>query len=103
MTNFYSTEELETRLGADIKALRLLNATDRQTLANRAGVSLNAIKRLENGSGATIRTLVKVLRALDRVDWLSALTPRITVNPLNMLRDQVQRQRAPRQKKKAGI
>ena len=103
MTNFYSTEELETRLGADIKALRLLNATDRQTLANRAGVSLNAIKRLENGSGATIRTLLKVLRALDRVDWLSALTPRITVNPLNMLRDQVQRQRAPRQKKKAGI
>jgi transcriptional regulator with XRE-family HTH domain len=97
-----STDELVCQLGADLKKLRLLQAVDRRSLALRAGVSLNAIKRLENGEGATISTLVKVLRSLDRLDWLTTLAPKITVNPLYMPRGHAERQRAPRRVKKSA-
>ena len=99
----HSTDELESQLGEDLKRIRLLQAIDRQSLAANAGVSLNTMKRLENGQGATITTLIKVLRALGRLGWLSTLSPQITVNPLNMPRDQVTRQRAPKRKKKIGV
>ncbi len=56
-------------------------------LAGSADVSLGALHNLETGSGATVRTLVRVVRALDRTDWLDALAPQVGVSPMQMLRE----------------
>ena len=67
---------------------------DQQELAARARVALNVVKRLEAGRGGTITSLVKVLRALGREDWLATLAPAVSISPLQVLKGQAVRQRA---------
>jgi len=43
------------------------------------------VRNLEVGRGSTLRTLVRVVRALGRTDWLEALAPPVTVSPLALL------------------
>ena len=68
----------------------------------RAGVSLNALKHLEGGKGSTLRTLMGVLRALDRVEWLATIAPVASINPLTLPRAGTVRQRASTRRKKDG-
>jgi transcriptional regulator with XRE-family HTH domain len=89
-------QEMEAGLGDRLRAQRLSSNLDQKTLAERAGVSLRALRNLEGGQGSTVKTLVSVLRALGRQDWLQAIAPMATINPL-MLTPQAQpRQRASR-------
>jgi transcriptional regulator with XRE-family HTH domain len=78
--------ELEQKLGTRLRELRLLKNIDQKTLAARAGVSLNALKHLESGKGARVHSLVKVLRALERADWLETLAPTVSISPMQMLK-----------------
>jgi transcriptional regulator with XRE-family HTH domain len=59
-----NSQELEQQLGERLRQLRLLKNIDQVTLAEQAGVSLNALKHLESGKGARVASLIKVLRAL---------------------------------------
>ena len=94
--------EWEAELGNHLRALRLRMDLDQRQLAARAGVGLNAVKNLESGKGATVRSLIRVLRALDRTDWLSALAPQVTVSPLQVLKAKHPRQRAARRRPNLG-
>lgn len=95
MDRLLTTKEFEQELGASLKALRLLKNLDRQSLCERAGVSLSALRHLETGQGATLKTLIRVVRALDRQDWLFGIAPKISINPLHMLKNTTKpRQRA---------
>lgn len=87
-------DELEAALGAAVKAVRLDLNIDQQTLAARAGISVGALKNLENGRGSTVRTLVSVLKALDRQDWLTTIAPVASINPLTHTESATPRQRA---------
>jgi transcriptional regulator with XRE-family HTH domain len=81
-----STEELERKLGENVRAERLAHRLTQAELADRANISVGAVKHLEGGTGATTRTLVRVLQALDRVGWLDALAPpAMPFNPLDLL------------------
>ncbi len=93
-TAFASPQQLEEQLGANIRALRLERNIDQATIASRAGVSLNALKHLESGQGSTVKTLVRVLRALGREEWIKTIAPVATINPLTMPRSAKRRQRA---------
>lgn len=88
--------ELESALGESLRALRLDRNIDQKTLAERAGISVRAVKNLEGGLGSTLKSLVAVLRALDREDWLKTIAPVATINPLTMTRGAQPRQRARR-------
>ena len=88
--------EQEEQLGERLKLLRLNQNLNQITLAERAGISVGALKNLENGSGSTLKTLIAVLRTLGRQEWLSTIAPVATINPLNMPRASQQRQRASR-------
>jgi transcriptional regulator with XRE-family HTH domain len=97
-----STDEWEAVIGAEVRAARIAANLDQVELARRADISLGAVKNLENGKGSTLKTLVRVVRALGRTEWLESLTPLITVSPLAMLakrtaapRQRVSRRRAP--------
>ncbi|TXT33432.1 MAG: putative DNA-binding protein [Comamonadaceae bacterium] len=87
-------EEFETDVGEQIKSLRLKQNIDRATLALRAGCSVSALKNLEYGTGSTLRTLIAVVRALGREDWLRNVAPMATISPLSMPKAGHTRQRA---------
>jgi transcriptional regulator with XRE-family HTH domain len=88
--------EMEASLGEKLRALRLSRNLDQKTLAERAGVSVRALRSLEAGQGSTIKTLVCVLRALGRQEWLNTVAPVATINPLALTREARPRQRASR-------
>ena len=88
--------EMEAALGDKLKALRLSRNLDQKTLAERAGLSVRALRSLESGQGSTLKTLVSVLRALGRQDWLNTIAPVATINPLTLTREAQPRKRASR-------
>ena len=96
MQNSKTPEEMEVAFGQQLRELRLRRNIDQRQLAEQAGVALNAVKNLENGRGATLTSLVKVLRALGRADWLETLAPAVTIS--QMLKTKQPRQRASKSK-----
>jgi len=93
-------EAIEAEFGQQIRELRLRNNIDQKQLAEIAGVALNAVKRLESGKTSTTLSLVKVLRALDRADWLFTLAPQVSVSPLEMAKRPAPRVRAYKSRKR---
>jgi len=94
MENAKTVEEWGAELGEQMRGLRLRANLDQVSLAKRAGIGLTAIKNLESGKGATLKTLIKALRVLDRADWLGTLAPPVSISPLQMLKAKPARQRA---------
>lgn len=92
--------QLTVELGEQLRALMLRQNVDQQQLAARAGIALNAVKNLESGKGATVRSLLKVLRALGREDWLRALSPQVSISPLQALKRKSPRRRASGKRKR---
>ena len=86
--------ELEQELGLQLLNLRLRQNINQQELAARAGIALNAVKNLEKGKGATVSSLLNVLRTLGRVEWLSSLAPAVSISPMQMLKAKPVRKRA---------
>jgi transcriptional regulator with XRE-family HTH domain len=95
-----SADEWEAQLGRQLRVLRLRQNLNQQQLAERAGIALNAVKNLESGKGATLRSLAQALRELGRLDWLNALSPAVSISPIQMLKSKKPRQRASRQRHK---
>ena len=91
-----STEEWETNLGEQFRTLRIRTNLEQVELAVKANVSVGAIKNLEGGRGSSLKTLIKVARALNRTDWLEALAPKVSVSPMQMLK--ASSKTSPRQK-----
>jgi transcriptional regulator with XRE-family HTH domain len=95
--------EWEIGLGQQIRAIRLRLNFDQLTLADSAGISLTALKNLETGKGAAVKTLIRVLRALDRVEWLDTLAPPVSISPLQMLKSKKVKQRASSPRKARNV
>lgn len=80
-------------LGSAVKQIRLLKNLPRETVCANAGISMNALRHLEGGKGATIATLISVATILGKTDWLKSFNPQISINPLDK---KMNRQRASR-------
>ena len=99
MNEISSPEELVLAVGEGIRNLRLQKNLSQASLAAQAGVSMSAVRHLESGQGANLTTLIRVVRALDKQEWLRSLAPRVTINPLHMVQTHAARQRARRRQK----
>jgi len=95
ISQLVTSDELEHLLGSHLRALRIRRSFTQRALAERANVSLGAVRNAESGRGATIRTLVRILKVLERTDWIEALAPQVSVSPLQVL---TSRSRRPRQR-----
>lgn len=93
-SGYASVADLEAQMGESLRKLRLDRNLEQATLARRAGVGLRSLQRLELGRGSTTHTLLSVLRALGREDWLKTIAPVATINPLTMPRTATPRLRA---------
>ncbi len=94
-----SVDDLAATLGEQLRALRLRRNLTQAGLADRANVSLNVIRHLEAGQGATVEGLLRVLKSLERTDWLKSLAPQVGISPLQVLESE---RRAPRQRASQG-
>jgi len=82
-----TSDEWEVALGADVRRLRIARRYTQSELAERANVSLSALKNLEAGRGSSLATVVRVARALDRTEWLSSFAPvEPRFSPMELLR-----------------
>ena len=96
---FLTCEEWMERIGENLKARRLRENLSQQTLAARSGVSLNAVKNLESGRGASVHSLVSVCRTLGAVGWIDSLAPESEPSPLEIAkRGRMRRRAAPKRK-----
>ncbi len=91
-----------TELGDRLRRYRLQQNRTVEELAANAGVGFTTARRAESGANPTLETLVKLLRALGRVDALDDFLPTPVVSPIQMaaLSGRVrERARTPRAKK----
>jgi len=93
--------ELQNALGQRLHRLRMSRNLDQRTTADKAGISLRALRNLETGRGSTVETLLRTLKALDYLEGIEALAPEITVDPLALL-NSPKPQRRVRRKRSAG-
>lgn len=77
--------ELQRELGLQLRRERIRQRLEQQEVAANAGVARSAVGRVENGGGGTVHTLVSIVRALGREDWLNALAPHVAVMPMDLI------------------
>ena len=82
---FATTEDWEADLGTQVRRARLDANISQEDLATKANISVGALKKLESGAGSTLKTLIRVVRALGREDWLSQLAPERELGPFDLL------------------
>ncbi len=86
--------EWEKEIGQQVRDLRLRQNLGQIEVAKRAGIALNAVKNLETGKGSTLTSLIQIVRALGKANWLNALAPEISVSPMRLLKAKLPRRRA---------
>ncbi len=77
-------EEILKRIGNSIHGHRLQANITQQMLAERSGVSLNAIRHLESGVGASLGTFVQACRSLGKDRWIIDLEPKEEISPIKL-------------------
>jgi transcriptional regulator with XRE-family HTH domain len=83
---FKKPDELQKELGSRIRNLRIRQAVTQREVADKANVALRAVMSLESGTGSTVSTLVRVLKALNAENGIDALAPTIRVSPMSLLK-----------------
>ena len=102
-TSLGSSNALE-ELGARLSRHRLNRNLTQEELAQRAGISVATLKRIEHGSSSTLFiNLINVLHALGLEQNLDLIVPEVPPSPVQLanLQKKGERQRARRKRKTA--
>lgn len=91
-----TTEEILEELGARLRRYRLQQNRTVAEIAELSGLSRVTVERAERGSHPTLETVIRILRALGRVESLNAFLPPPLVSPLELA------QMSGRERKRAG-
>lgn len=85
-THQATTDELMIELGRRLRRYRLQQNRPLQEVADSAGIGLRTAVRAEAGQNPTLATVIKILRALDRLESLDAFLPPALPSPIEMAR-----------------
>lgn len=72
-------------VGRRLRDYRLRQNISRAHLAERAGLGVATVARAEAGHNPRLITLIRILRALGRLDSLDALLPEPALSPLDAI------------------
>jgi len=79
-----TTDEILRELGTRLRGYRLQQNVTTAELARRAGIGVATAARAETGRNTSMETIVKILRALGRLDALDAILPEPLVSPIQL-------------------
>ena len=79
-----NTKQALNEIGERIKRHRLNCNLSQKEVAERAGIGLASVARLEDGKGSTLANLIRVLTALDALESLDAFLPMPSVSPIQL-------------------
>ncbi len=71
-------------IGQKLKAFRLQKNITQEEIAERAGLNRVTIGEIEKGRPASLLSFIQVLRGLDKLDLLNAITAGPAVSPIQM-------------------
>ena len=83
-------------LGKRIKDVRISHSITQKELAKEAGVSYNTVIRLENGEGANLDNVIKIMRVLGILQNINMLIPEQELTPDEIFKGITKRKRASR-------
>lgn len=86
-------------LGKRIKNMRISMDLKQAELAEKSGVSLKTLSRIESGENVSIENFLNALRALDLIQNLNLLIPDQEFIPTELIKSKNQRKRVSRKKK----
>jgi transcriptional regulator with XRE-family HTH domain len=95
VTHAMTGPEVLAELGQRLRAYRLQQNLPIKELAKQAGITPLTLQKAERGHNFTLDTLVRVLRALGRLEQLDAMLPEPSLSPLALL---AQERRSPRRR-----
>jgi transcriptional regulator with XRE-family HTH domain len=79
-----SEQAVLAELGQRLQAQRLNANLSQAEVAHQAGVSRRALQNLESGRVCTLSLLIRVLRALGKLQQLEALLPETGPSPIQL-------------------
>lgn len=85
--------EILEELGARLRRYRLQQDITQADVAARAGISTRTLRSLEQGDDVQLTTLLRVLRALGRLDALDTFLPAPRVSPMELLQNRMKQRR----------
>ena len=91
-----TTSEILGELGSRIRRYRLQQNRTIAEVAELSGLSRVTVERAERGAHPTLESVIRILRALGRVESLDAFLPPPLVSPLELA------QMSGRERKRAG-
>ena len=75
------------KIGDAVQQLRLHRNLTQQTLADRSGISVKAVRNLEGGTGISLKSFLAMMRTLDKLDWIETLPPPMGgLSPIEMMK-----------------
>lgn len=83
LDNIYILTDIElcNRIGVKIKTVRLKQNMSQEELADKSGVSISTIKRMEDGEVKTLESLIRILRTLGKLDIFIPLVEEEQLSP----------------------
>lgn len=83
LDNIYMLTDIEIcdRIGVKIKTVRLKQNMSQDELADKSGVSISTIKRMEDGEVKTLESLIRILRTLGKLDIFIPLVEEEQLSP----------------------
>lgn len=83
---FANDDQILIELGERLRFSRVRAALTQSQLSKESGVAKSTIERAENGKSVQLSSLVKILRALNKISSLELLLPVPQATPFESLR-----------------
>ena len=83
LDNIYILTDIElcNRIGVKMKTVRLKQNMSQDELADKSGVSISTINRMEDGEVKTLESLIRILRTLGKLDIFIPLVEEEQLSP----------------------
>ncbi|MDO9475200.1 MAG: helix-turn-helix transcriptional regulator [Pseudohongiella sp.] len=73
-------------IGVRVASARLQQNITQAELAEKSGIAVRTLRRLEAGRGGSIDTLIRLLQALGQADLLDVMLPQAGISPMEAIR-----------------
>lgn len=102
--NILSDKALEEQIGLYIRRTRQQQNKTQEEVANAANISRSTLSLLERGESGNLKTLIQVLRVLDRLFLLKGFQYEEQLSPIALAKAQRKsRERVRRNNKSSGL